>query len=364
MGFIEDIEAIIKNLTDERQTLLFSATMPKQIKNLAKNYMKKEAKHITIAKKSLTVSKIKQFFFEVNGKNKLEALSRILDVDMPKSAILFCKTKKGVDELVEAMQGKGYVVEGMHGDMRQTQRLNTLNKFKSGKLNLLIATDVAARGIDVEDVTHVINYDLPQDTESYVHRIGRTGRANREGIAYSFVTRKEMSMIKQIEKTTKGKVERKQLPTLSDIYASKSEFILDSIKETLENNSYDQFEEISKNLIAEHGAEKITASLIKILFDKELNFEYTEDINEQETEITRLFLSVGKLDKVKVRDLVTFLDDTAGVKSKELGRIDILEKFTFIDVPSDLVDDILKKSSGHKLNGRKVRIEISNSKKK
>lgn len=370
MGFIEDIEAIIHNLPETRQTMLFSATMPRQIKNLAKNYMKPDAQHIAIAKKSLTVSKIEQYYFEVSPKNKLEALCRILDVDAPKSAILFCKTKKGVDELVGSMQSKGYIVEGMHGDMKQIQRLNTLNKFKSGKLNYLVATDVAARGIDVEDVTHVINYDLPQDSESYVHRIGRTGRANREGTAYSFACRKEMSMIRQIENTTKSKMLRKQIPTLADIYASKSEAIIDSIKETLESNSYEQFMQISKDLITEYGAEDVSASLIKLIFDKESNFDYTEDTLQNNTvnntnnanndDISRLFLSVGRLDKVNTLDLVKFLDTTAGVKSKELGRIDILDKFTFIDVPSQLVDIIIEKSSGKKINNkRKVRIEVS-----
>ncbi|GAA0124647.1 DEAD/DEAH box helicase [Clostridium sp. CTA-19] len=386
MGFIEDIELIISNLKKDRQTLLFSATMPKAIKSLAQNYMKSDAKHIAIAKQSLTVSKIKQFYFEVSQKDKLEALCRILDVDAPKSAILFCKTKRGVDELVSALQSKGYIVEGMHGDMKQLQRLNTLKKFKTGNLNYLIATDVAARGIDVEDITHVINYDLPQDTESYVHRIGRTGRANKEGTAYSFASRREMSMIRQIENVTKSKMEKKQLPTLNDIYASKSESILESVKATLEENSYESFIQTSKNLIDEFGAEDVTASLIKILFDKELNYEYTQDTlkceepfsrdsNRRDSnrrdfnrdfnkDTARLFLSVGRLDKVSAIDLVKFLDNTAGVKSKELGRIDILDKFTFIDVPNNLVDVILKNSSGQKINNvRKVRIEVSHKRK-
>lgn len=362
MGFIEDIEAIISSLKEDRQTLLFSATMPRQIKNLAKNYMKADAKHVAIAKKSLTVSKIEQYYFEVNPKNKFEVLCRILDVDAPKSAILFCKTKRGVDELVDALQGKGYIVEGMHGDMKQTQRLNTLKKFKTGHLNYLIATDVAARGIDIEDITHVINYDLPQDSESYVHRIGRTGRANKEGTAYSFATRKEMSMIRQIENDTKSKLLRKQVPTLAEIFASKSEGILDSIRETLEENSYENFIQVSKDLINEFGAEDVAASLIKILFDRELNFEYTED-NMKNDEMSRLFFSVGRLDNVSTRDLVKFLDDTAEVKSKELGRIDILDKFTFVDVPSNLVDNIIERSSGKKINQRKVRIELSTRRK-
>ncbi len=361
MGFIEDIESILSNLSEDRQTMLFSATMPRQIKNLAKNYMKPDAQHIAIAKKSMTVSKIKQYYFTVHSANKFESLCRILDVDNPKTGILFCKTKKGVDELVEAMQSKGYVVEGMHGDMKQTQRLNTLKKFKSGNLNFLIATDVAARGIDVEDVTHVINYDLPQDTESYVHRIGRTGRANKEGIAYSFVSRKEVSAIRQIEHDTKSKIEKKEIPTLADIFSAKSGSILDNIKATLEENLYENFLPMAKELIDEYGAADVAASLIKITFDKAMNYEYGES---EETvsadEFTRLFVSVGKLDKATPKDIIHFLDEYAGVKSKEIGRIDILDKFSFIDVPESLVDVIIKNASGNKIGKRKVNIEVSN----
>ena len=226
MGFIDDIEEIIKELPsqEERQTLLFSATMPQQIKKLAQNYLKKDYKVVNIKKVSMTVSKITQGFFEVNPKTKFEAFCRVLDLETPASSIIFCKTKRGVDELVEALQSKSYVAEGMHGDMSQMHRMRTLKRFKEGSLNFLVATDVAARGIDVDGVTHVFNYDLPQDVESYVHRIGRTGRANREGTAYSFVTPREHSMIKQIKNVTKGSIPKLPIPTVQQI--------IDSIKRT------------------------------------------------------------------------------------------------------------------------------------
>ena len=223
MGFIDDIEEIIKELPsqEERQTLLFSATMPQQIKKLAQNYLKKDYKVVNIKKVSMTVSKITQGFFEVNPKTKFEAFCRVLDLETPASSIIFCKTKRGVDELVEALQSKSYVAEGMHGDMSQMHRMRTLKRFKEGALNFLVATDVAARGIDVDGVTHVFNYDLPQDVESYVHRIGRTGRANREGTAYSFVTPREHSMIKQIKNVTKGSIPKLPIPTVQQIIDSK-----------------------------------------------------------------------------------------------------------------------------------------------
>lgn len=359
MGFIEDIESILSNLSEERQTLLFSATMPRQIKNLAKNYMKKDTEHIAIAKKSMTVSKIQQSYFLVNPSNKFDSLCRILDVDNPNSAIMFCKTKKGVDEIVDALHSKGYSVEGMHGDMKQSQRMNTLAKFKNGSLHFLVATDVAARGIDVENVTHVINYDLPQDIESYVHRIGRTGRANREGIAYNFATRKEVSFIRQIENHTKGKIVKKEIPTLADIFSAKSGSLLENISNVLQEDAYATFMPMAKELINEYGAEDVAASLLKLMFDRELNCNYTEDTTEVE-DTTRLFLSVGKLDRARAKDIIEFLDNTAGVKGKEIGRIDILDKFSFVDVPANLVDAILSNSKGKMFGKRKVNIEISN----
>jgi len=345
MGFIEDIESILSNLNEERQTLLFSATMPRPIKNLSKNYMKPDAQHIVIL---------------VNSSNKFDSLCRILDVDNPTTTIMFCKTKKGVDELVDALHGKGYSVEGMHGDMKQSQRMNTLAKFKSGQLHFLVATDVAARGIDVEDVTHVINYDLPQDIESYVHRIGRTGRANKEGIAYSFASRKEVSFIRQIENHTKSKIVKKDIPTLADIFSAKSGSLIENIGNVLQEDSYNTFLPMAKELINEYGAEDVTASLLKLMFDKELNCNYAE---ESVDDTTRLFLSIGKLDKARAKDVIEFLDNTAGVKGKEIGRIDILDKFSFVDVPSNLVNIILENSKGKMFGKRKVNIEISNKRK-
>lgn len=362
MGFIEDIESILSNLNEERQTLLFSATMPRPIKNLSKNYMKPDTQHIVIAKKSMTVSKIQQSYFLVNSSNKFDSLCRILDVDNPTTTIMFCKTKKGVDELVDSLHGKGYSVEGMHGDMKQSQRMNTLAKFKNGQLHFLVATDVAARGIDVEDVTHVINYDLPQDIESYVHRIGRTGRANKEGIAYSFASRKEVSFIRQIENHTKSKIVKKDIPTLADIFSAKSGSLIENIGNVLQEDSYNTFLPMAKELINEYGAEDVTASLLKLMFDKELNCNYSEETVDLD-DTTRLFLSIGKLDKARAKDVIEFLDNTAGVKGKEIGRIDILDKFSFVDVPSNLVNIILENSKGKMFGKRKVNIEISNKRK-
>lgn len=365
MGFIDDLEDIIKKLPEERQTLLFSATMPAPIKKLAKRYMKSDAKHIAIKKTSMTVSKISQSFFEVAHKTRFEALCRVLDFDTPSSAIIFCKTKKGVDELVEGMQSRGYIVEGMHGDMSQSHRLRTLKKFKEGSLNFLVATDVAARGIDVESVTHVINYDLPQDVESYVHRIGRTGRANRKGTAYSLVSPKEYSMLKQIKSVTKGDITKKAIPTVNDIFNSKSDSILKDVSNTINDADYSRFIPIAKELSEKFDSVDLIAALIKSKFNTDLFDNYSSNVlAAPKSEDIRLFLSIGRRDGITPKSLVTFIKDTARVRATSIGDIDILENFSFVNITPDIKDKVIDKCMGKKLNKRKVNIEVANKSKK
>ena len=206
MGFREDIETILKDVPKERQTILFSATMPKPILEIAGEYQK-DAQLIKVVKKELTVANIEQYYYEVKQKNKDEVLSRLLDIYNPKLSLVFCNTKKKVDELVEVLQNRGYFAEGLHGDLKQSQRDRVMNGFRNGKTEILVATDVAARGIDVDNVEAVFNYDLPQDDEYYVHRIGRTGRAGRTGMAFSFVVGREAYKLRDIMKYCKTKIE-------------------------------------------------------------------------------------------------------------------------------------------------------------
>jgi ATP-dependent RNA helicase DeaD len=360
MGFIDDIEEILKNANKERQTMLFSATMPDEIKKLTKRYLRPDSKHISIIKNTMTVSTVSQYYYEIKQKDRFESFCRILDVDEPASAIIFCKTKRGVDELVEAMQARGYSVEGMHGDMNQNQRMNTLRKFKEGNLEFLVATDVAARGIDVENVTHVINYDLPQEIESYVHRIGRTGRANREGIAYTLVTPREYMTLKQIEKVTKSKIKRKEIPTIDDIFQAKFKNILGRVRETLEQEDYKRFVPLATELDEEFNLVDVAAGLMNILYNKEVSFDYTENsIATASNNRIRLFITVGRMDRLNPKMLLQFLNETAKVDREDVGDIDILEKFTFVDVTERVADTIMKRCIGRKLCGRKVNIEIS-----
>lgn len=359
MGFIDEVENIIKETNEERQTVLFSATMPQQVKNLAYKYMKKDLKHISIVKKSLTVDKIDQYYIQCKSNSKVEALCRVLDYDTTDGVIIFCRTKKGVDELVEALQSKGYNVEGMHGDMGQNQRLNSLKKFKESILDILVATDVAARGIDVQNVSHVINYDIPQDLESYVHRIGRTGRAEREGIAYTLINSKEQKIIRQIENFTKSSIKKKEIPTLEDIMDKKCDSLVESLWENLEGKDYKKFLPIVEGLQKEGNLVHISAALMAMLFEKEVSNKYEQDIAEEES-YNRLFLTVGKKDNLNIKSLLSFIDNNAGVKSSEIGDIDILDKFCFMDVSENHARKIIEKANNKKLNGRSVRIEFAN----
>lgn len=361
MGFIDDIESIIKQCNEKRQTMLFSATMPTQIRKLAKKYMKKDAKFVSIAKKTMTASTVSQYYYEVKQRDRFEVLSRILDFDDPESAIIFCNTKRKVDEIVSSLKNRGYNAEGMHGDISQNQRLATLKNFKEKNLDFLVATDVAARGIDVDDVTQVINYDFPQDTETYVHRIGRTGRANKEGTAYTLVTTREYSILKQIEKATKCKIKRKEIPTVDDIFESKYKNILKKVEDELQKEDYKKYVHLATELDEEYNMVDVSAVLLKMLFEKELNLNY-KDNNLSSNDFVRVFLSVGKKDKINPRTLLDFVRLNSGVKGDDIGDITLLEKFSFMDIKDSRVNTLIAKASGKKLNGRKVNIEIANKK--
>lgn len=364
MGFIEDVEEIISNCATERQTLLFSATMTDKVKKIAAKYMKPDRKIISIAKKTLTVNSVAQHYFVVNNKTRVDSLCKILDAEDIASTMVFCRTKRGVDELVEGMQSRGYNVEGMHGDMSQNHRMNTLRKFKEGSLQYLIATDVAARGIDVENVSHVINYDLPQDTESYVHRIGRTGRANKTGIAYTLITSREYNALRQIEKATKCIIPKKEIPSLMEIFEKKNQSLLDQTKKVLEGESYKNFIPFVEKFEG-YTTEQVAAALMNLVYNKEVSYDCFEDEKTQASsngEYERIFVSVGKNDKINPKKLLEFLTENARLNKKDVGDIDILPKFTFIDIRADKVKTILKTCSNKKLCGVKVRFEIASKK--
>lgn len=233
MGFLEDMETILSQLPEERQTMMFSATMPPAIVEISQRFLK-DPVMVQVAKKELTVPKITQYYYQVSQENKAEVMSRLLDMYTPKLSIVFCNKKKQVDELARELQERGYLAEGLHGDLKQEQRDLVMNRFRKGRTNILVATDVAARGIDVGAVEAVFNYDIPQDDEYYVHRIGRTGRAGREGMAFSFVVGRELYKLRDIQRYCKAVMIPQAVPTLEELTKIRAERILDQAEKARE----------------------------------------------------------------------------------------------------------------------------------
>ncbi|MFK9092641.1 DEAD/DEAH box helicase [Bacillus salipaludis] len=264
MGFIEDIESILASTPDERQTLLFSATMPGPIQRMAEKFMK-EPQVVRVKTKEMTVPSIEQYYLEVQERNKFDVLTRLLDIQSPELAIVFGRTKRRVDELSEALTLRGYTAEGIHGDLSQAKRLSVLRKFKEGTIDVLVATDVAARGLDISGVTHVYNFDIPQDPESYVHRIGRTGRAGKKGIALTFITPREKSYLAVVEKTTKRKMEKMKAPTLDEALEGQQKAVVDKIVQTIESNNLHYYKAAAQELLEENEASTVIAAVLKML---------------------------------------------------------------------------------------------------
>ncbi|WP_164671050.1 DEAD/DEAH box helicase [Virgibacillus doumboii] len=270
MGFIDDIRDILKNIPEARQTLLFSATMPKEIRDIATNLMK-SPKEVKVKAKEMTVENIDQFFIEVPEKYKFDTLTNHLDINAPKLAIVFSRTKKRVDEITEGLQARGFRAEGIHGDLTQGKRMSVLNKFKNSRVDVLVATDVAARGLDITGVTHVYNFDIPQDPESYVHRIGRTGRAGRTGEAISFVTPREIPHLQLIEKTTKSKMKRIVPPTNQEAQRGQQQVAVDKLLSTIEKKDLNAYHEAANEILEEHDSITVIAAALKMLTKERRN---------------------------------------------------------------------------------------------
>lgn len=264
MGFKEDIETILKEIPAGYQTLLFSATMPKPIKELAQRFMK-EPEFISIKTKEVTVPNTEQIYFEVQERQKFEVFCRLLDVQSPDLAIVFGRTKRRVDELSEALNKRGYSAEGIHGDLTQAKRESVLRHFKEGITEILVATDVAARGLDISGVTHVYNFDIPQDPEGYVHRIGRTGRAGKSGLAVTLVTSRELGQLHLIENITKRKMTRKPVPTINDAVEGQQRVAIERLMSAVESGNNRQYKEVAENLLQENDSVTLLAAALKLL---------------------------------------------------------------------------------------------------
>lgn len=264
MGFMEDIQSILKLVPEERQTMLFSATMPPNIQRLAKQFLN-NPQHVSVIPKQISAPLIDQAYIEVPERQKFEALSRLIDMESPELAIVFGRTKRRVDELSEALQKRGYSADGLHGDLSQNQRDAVMRKFRDGSIDVLVATDVAARGLDVSGVSHVINFDLPQDPESYVHRIGRTGRAGKEGTAWSFVTPREIDHLHLIERVTRHRITRKPLPTMAEAIEGKQRVTAERLLEVVEKGELNEYKGISIQLLEQYDSVQLLSAAMKLL---------------------------------------------------------------------------------------------------
>lgn len=264
MGFMEDIQSILKLVPEERQTMLFSATMPPNIQRLAQQFLK-NPQHVSVIPKQISAPLIDQAYIEIPERQKFEALSRLIDMESPELAIVFGRTKRRVDELSEALQKRGYSADGLHGDLSQNQRDAVMRKFRDGSIDVLVATDVAARGLDVSGVTHVINFDLPQDPESYVHRIGRTGRAGKEGTAWSFVTPREIDHLHLIERVTRHRITRKPLPTMAEAIEGKQRITAERLLDMVEKGELNEYKGIAIQLLEQYDSVQLLSAAMKLL---------------------------------------------------------------------------------------------------
>lgn len=367
MGFRDDMETILTETPDSRQTVLFSATMPKPIMEIARKFQK-DAKLIKVVRKELTVENIDQYYYEVRPKNKTEILSRLIDIYNPKLSVVFCNTKRQVDELISELKGRGYFADGIHGDMKQQQRDRVMDDFRNGKTEILIATDVAARGIDVDGVDIVFNYDLPQDEEYYVHRIGRTGRAGKSGLALSFISGREVYKLKDIERYCKTKILAKPVPSLDDVKNTKMDGIFDNIRKMIESDEH----RAMLDMVEEHVNQEdytsmdMAAALLKMIVgdtlervDEVEDFHFDE--NEDTSRMVRLFINVGKKDRITPANILGAIAGESGMPGRLVGAIDMMDNYTFVDVPAKHAEAVLAAMNDNVLiKGRKVNVEKAN----
>ena len=360
MGFRDDIETILKDVPKERQTTLFSATMSKEIMGIAKRYQNKP-ELVKVVHQQLTVPSIEQYYIELPSSKRPEVLGRIIDLYDFHLSIVFCNTKRQVDELVSDLQFRGYLAEGLHGDMKQQTRTQVMDRFKKGRVDILVATDVAARGIDVDDVDAVFNYDIPQDIEYYVHRIGRTGRAGRSGQAFTFVSgRRQMMELKDIQRYAKTRINRKPVPTLDELEELKTNKLISEIEQVIENGDLERYYgAIDQMTEGEMTSVDIAAALMKMTLEKDNPKPEADEFADTGAEpgMVRLFINIGKNHGVDPRHIVGAIAGESGLPGKAIGSIDIYDKYTFVEVPKENAKQVLKIMKNCKIKGKSINIE-------
>lgn len=388
MGFIEDIEEILKSSGENKRMLLFSATMPKRIQKLAENFMKNAIVVRTQSNDSATES-ADQIYYEVKEADKIEALTRIIDRDPDFYGVVFCRTKLQCDEIGHTLQAKGYDAEALHGDLSQREREIILRKMREKLIRILVATDVAARGLDIQDLTHVINYSLPQDPEIYIHRVGRTGRAGKEGTAITFITPSEARRFSYIKKASKAEIRKEEIPTPKEVIERKKEILMEELVEALEQSGEKEERDIASALLSGRKAEDVLTSLIHHFYHASLDITQYKDIapkkkkeNDRkradrerpydkvhtpsldENGITRLFIARGKKDGITKKALVDIIHEQTGVKDRDLRDIQVMDEFSFVNAPYDTAEHILSVFKNIRIDGRTLIEKAKNDKSK
>lgn len=390
MGFREDIEMVLSGVDHDIQTMLFSATMPRAILDII-NKFQKDPEIVKVAHKALSAPSIEQVYLEMKEKDKVEILSRLIDMHNYKISIIFCNTKKRVDELTDMLQARGYLCDKIHGDMKQTLRLNVINKFKRSDIEILIATDVAARGLDIDNVEAVFNYDMPSHEEYYVHRIGRTGRAGREGISYTFITSRDFHLLRNIKRYTKSDIKLCPIPKISDIEAKKRELFLERVLERIEGGLDRKFIEVVEKFTEDaYSAVEVAAALLQM----ELEMEYQSEIDSVDNNkkyligkdnsrdagkdrdrapskggrqksvpagMARLHLNVGKEQGVKPRDIVGAIANEGRIEGRLIGNVQIHDTFTFVEIPESEASFVMSRMKKTMIKGKNVTLERANA---
>lgn len=364
MGFKEAIEQILQDLPEERQTLLFSATMPKAILDITNNYQTNPV-HIKTKQKEMTVNSVEQVVYEVNQGEKVKVLVQLMEFYRPESSMIFCNTKKMVDDLSGLIASKGYSTASIHGDMKQEMRSLVMAKFKDKKVQHLICTDVAARGIDIDGLDMVFNFDVPQETEYYVHRIGRTGRAGKSGISVTLVTPRQRYVINELERLTKASIERKEMPSLNDIQAVRFDHMTTDIMKTLKADIPVEIKTLVEKLV-DQGLNPIQLSeaLLYKVIGADIFVEAQRPIEKQRRaqriNSSTIELDVGTKHGIAAAHLVSAIAEASGISGKDIGKIRIQERYSHVEVPQEFVKEILEALNQGTIKSYKVKaFEIS-----
>ena len=389
MGFAEDIELILSEAPAERQTVLFSATMPARIDAIARRHLRDPVR-ITVARETTTpgeAPRVRQTGYIVAREQKAAALGRVLDVEAPAAALIFCRTRNEVDQLTETLLARGYRAEALHGGMSQEQRDRVMARLRGGSAELLVATDVAARGLDVEHLTHVVNYDVPSAPEAYVHRIGRIGRAGREGVAITLATPREHRLLKNIERLTKRTIKMEKVPTVADLRARRLEMTRAAIREALLDDDFEAMRVVVESLAEEFDVMDIAAAAVRLAHAA----DGTEAAEEEEIRdvsaavaggsgrdrkrgappgrgpggagrsrgsgaTARVFIGAGRDAGIRPKDLVGAIANEAGISGREIGSIQISERYSLVELSEELVPVVVKAMRATTLKGKKVTV--------